>query len=70
MNIRNGLQMNIPGQMVNGTQLRNAAPLQGKSRQNSSEYATVPGCGESPEKPDEQELNLMYHSFKPGMSAS
>lgn len=60
MSVKNGLERNIPGQLINGTALRSPVPISSSiKRSESTEQAG---------KPSPKELDFMHRSFKPGMT--
>lgn len=60
MGVRNGLQNNIPGTTINGTKLLSPARLYSNSKQTESNERLT--------KPDTKEMDILYQSFKPGLS--
>lgn len=60
MTVKNGLERNIPGTLINGTVLRSPVPIHTTTaRSESTDQA---------ENPSVKELDDMHKSFKPGMT--
>lgn len=60
LSVRNGLERNVPGQLINGTALKTPVPLRSSYRRSEST--------EQADNPTVKELDLMHKSFKPGMT--
>ena len=68
LNAKHGLERNIPGKVVNGQVLRPAASL--KCAYKSAAAQEDDSGLTALDKPDQKELDMLYRSFKPGLTES